>query len=553
MPPDARRDAAGAFAGALLAAALAVGPFVGRSPGALPGPPDGEWAAHVFAWTVGGAAPLAWTGRVSFPGGQLLHVPDPLHAAIFRAVSAVAGPDRGVDAVLVWGVVLAAVGAAAWAAAVRGPLGAARSGAVALLAGGTTGLLLVPLDGMTEALGAGFAPAVAAATLALGRPVAGRWGAAAALALGVAGAAWSGVYGLLGAALGVAAGALSAPRRGAWVRAGAVALGLALGAPVLRAAGGRATDAPGGAARAAEAPPDPPGPPGARGGRAGGVDLLDLVVPGPVWPAGPARPVSAYVGLVALGLAARGLRRARGGPEAAAAWVAAGVGLGGLVLALGPSLWVGGRLVPAVAGALPAGWAEALPVLDRLSRYPRFGAVGALLLAPLVAGGLPARALPALAVALVGWGELRWAGAVPALPVATPALPAATGTALPAGAVLDLPLHHPVGRPGVMADAPLRAALAHGRPLVAPFGHEVRLDAAVAGEVALLERVLRGGAPADPAGVRAAGRRLRARGVGAVVWWTDAEPGRGAAVLDGAFGPRVVWSPGRVGWVLPGE
>ncbi len=424
--------------------------------------PDQEAAPHIWGlWAAGrtGQALTLSTDLQAFPEGIELILVDPFNLPLFH-LGALMGPAAGYNLLLFTGVVMMGVAGALLATEWDAP---PWLGAVAAMACPT--LLANAADGMTEGFGVGLVGIFAALMLRAARTGSSRAWLAAAVVLGLT--PWAGPYnavwaGLLG--MGFAAAGLVRRRtdllfRTIGVGLGGALLGLPVGLAIFRS---RSDALPGGSDRAG-LPEIVDNPAIFRGGVRTGADLLDPFLP--VQLTGGEAPVShtAYQGIVVLLCAiwvARSHRSAR-------AWLLGAVGF--IVLSFGPWLYWGGSVLRLSGAPLaaPAGLAIlAVPVLGRLTRWYRAGAVATLLLAPLAAraGRTPHIQVGiALAICLdvLVCAPLAW-------PLHHSALPDVTALQhLPEpGALLELP---PVTSgeppPGRWRDLTAIAQVLHGRPV----------------------------------------------------------------------------------------
>ncbi len=260
-----------------------------------------------------------------------------------------------------------------------------------------------------------------------------------------------------------------------------------------------------------------------------GADLLDLFVPGPLTGA-VAVPTTAYLGLALLllaGLGAFRLGRAGGRP---APWLLGAAAFA--ALSLGPFLVVAGQTT---GWPTPAGLLESLPVLDRVTRWYRAGAVALLLLAPLAAWASPHRAA-AWALAALVLVDGRLLGPLPArLPVTL--LQEDNVLVGLSGPIAELPPQQPLGRAGRTADLNLLLQLAHGQPTTGTL--DSLPGAATGPGLRDLQRALR--LPVSPQGasLAAGGASQLARdGYRWLALYPGLEGG-GRANLDAALGPPV--------------
>ena len=224
--------------------------------------------------------------------------------------------------------------------------------------------------------------------------------------------------------------------------------------PVLMASWSQAADDPGGQARAGLELPRIATP--WRGSVRDGADVLDLLLPDLLTGPSAAVPTTAYLGVALLALAVAGLWRSR-----RLAWAGGAVFFG--VLALGPWLMLGGEVATFGGRPLlaPAGLLEGVPVLERMSRWYRAGAVAVLLLVPLASVALRGRM--ALVAALVVGLDARLGSPVP-WPLPVQVWPESPAMADLEGPVALLPPVHPVGFGGQVAGLDLLLQVDHGQP-----------------------------------------------------------------------------------------
>jgi hypothetical protein len=516
-------------------------------PTALAVAPEGEGVAHLWSWWAldeAGALIGAHVERIAVPDGLWVHGIDPLHGVLFGLARPL-GPGAGFALVQVVGLLLA--GLAGWALAREA--GADRGGRLlaAVLGSAAPTVVGAAADGITEGLGVGWVGLQLAALLALLRSP--RAGLALAWALCLGAAAWSGPYNAVFSAM-VAVPVLGlqlrrAPDRLRWVLPAGLT-GLALAAPVLRAAVSLEAGRPGAAGRA---PPERPATVvDWRGAWREGADLLDLLLPDWLTGGVAAAPTTAYLGLGLLGLAAlAGARR-----ERTAAWpwllgggAAATVALGPwLVVAGEPVVLLGRELRPPVAGL------ELLPLLGRLSRWYRAGAVATLLLVP--AAALAVRGWPRWRVGLVALLvvlDLRLGSPVPwPLPV----VPVPQDTVLEgvSGPFLELPRVHPLRQAGQLADENLLLQVVHGEATSATRNNR-STSLSESPELRQLERVVRR-QPVDGVEVlRQVAPELRALGYRALVLYPDRLPAGAPGVVEAALGPPVARDSRVVVFLLP--
>jgi len=461
-PPSARPER-WALAGVLTLLPLLLSwPLPARFTSHVMAAPDQEAAPHIWGlWAAGQTAqPLRIeTFLQAFPDGVGLVLVDPLNLPAYH-LGALLGPAAGYNLVLITGIVLMGIAGALLA---RELGGRPWLGATAAMACPT--LLANAADGMTEGFGVGMV-GVFLALLLRARRSESRWTTVlAGLALGAT--TWAGPYnaiwaGLLG--LGVAAWTTwrrrwDHLRTTAMVGAIGVLVGLPVGVAIFRS---RDEGLPGGSDRAG-LPEIIENPHIFRGGVRTGADLLDPLLP--IQLTGSEADVShtAYLGLVLVAAACvAAVRHPRARPFLAAAAAFA-------LLSLGPWLYLGGSVLRLGDAPLagPAGLAIlAVPVLGRLTRWYRAGAVATLLLAPLAAR-LP-RSTPvaiglglAILIDTLALAPLAWPLHASALP---PTRPIAQ---LPhPGALLELP---PVTSgeppPGAWRDLSALAQVQHGRPI----------------------------------------------------------------------------------------
>ena len=416
--------------------------------------PASEGPGHLWNWwaALRDAAPLGGhTTLIGFPEGLDFSPIDPLHGWIFSLGAAVGGPAFGFNLVLVFGVALSGIAGALLAREAGGDLRhAALLGAVA---GASCPTLIGAVhDGITEGLGVGWVGIQLALLLSLRRQP-GPWRALG-LAVAIAAAAWTGPYNAVWIALVDLPVCLWMLRRSRWPLA-ASSLGLALASPVLASALHLRPDQPGGALRAL--PELPRFDADWRGASDGGADLLDLFVPAPFTGSVALAPSTAYLGVVLLGLALLGARRRRDlWPWLLGAVAFASLALGPWLMVAGAPLRVGGHALIGTAG-LP----ELLPVLSRLSRWYRAGAVAVFLMVPLAVAALPARWRPALALAVLL--DARLLGPVP-YPLPVIPWPSSPAIAACPGPIAELPALFPIGRRGVLSDEGLLLQISHERP-----------------------------------------------------------------------------------------
>lgn len=421
--------------------------------------PLSEGVTHLWGWWAAlreGAPFTVRTDLLNHPVGLEFQLIDPLHLVPY-ALFAWWSPAAGFNAVLVWGVMVGALGGLLLARETGAGEGGQALGACVGASAPTT--LAVAVDGITEGLGVGWVAVQLALLLSLRRGVsAGR---------------------LLGLGAALAAATLSGPYNAIWCAIIDVPVGLwllrrtrahllaAAGAglvclPYLLAVSQRDPNLPGGAERAGLGTPRVVQPWRAAGER--GVDLLDLFVPAPLTGPHADLPHTAYLGVVtlalALGAALLGWRARRRGLAAPASWPWL---LGAVVfaaLALGPWITVAGEY-PTVGGRPlvgPAGLLALTTPLGRLSRWYRAGAVAVLLLVPLAARLARGRSAAALC-ALV----LLDARLLAPLPAAFPTLEDRPSAALAraTGPIAELPPIHPMFFAGMPADLNLLLQLHH--------------------------------------------------------------------------------------------
>ncbi len=506
--------------------------------------PGAEGPAHLWSWWALGAAghPLrAQVPLVAWPEGLPVHGIDPLHGLLYQ-LGALAGPGAGFALVQLAGLAVAGLGA--WALAREA--GADRPGRLLAAALGTAAPTVVgaAVDGITEGLGAGWVGLQLALLLGLLRqPGPGR---AVAWGLALAAAAWSGPYNAVFSALVSGPVLLWHGRRARWTLP-AGALGLVLAAPVLRAALALEAGRPGAAGRT---PAERPGPAAAgawRGAWREGADLLDLVLPD-VWTGAAAAPTTAYLGPVLLALVAAGLWR--GGGRGHRAW-AAGAALAAAV-ALGPWLVVAGQ--PVVVGSAelrpPAALLELVPVLGRLSRWYRAGAVAVLLAAPVAALAVRGlRPVLVLALGLVAVLDLRLGSPVP-WPVPVVPLPLATVLVDQPGPFFELPPVHPLGQPPLVADENLLHQVIHGQPSNATRNNR-RSALADTPPARQLQRAVIQGGPDGAATLQAAAAELAGLGFQRLVLYPARLPPAAGDRAAAALGPPVAQDAAVVVFALP--
>lgn len=493
--------------------------------------PSGEAVRHVWAWWAALEAGQPFGGMSTLlgaPDGAWAPVIDPLHLLLAAAPMGVLGPAAG-HAFVLW-VGLMVSGLAGLLLARESGLDGPGQRVGAALGASVPGLLGVVVDGMTEGLGAGWVGLQLALLLALVRDP--RFVRVPPLALALVAAVHAGPYNAVWCALLDAVVGLAALRRTRLPLLAGGAAGVA-SLPFLVSALGQDPDQPGGALRTAPLPPPPVD--AWRGAWRDGADLLDLFVPAPL--TGHALTAStAYLGVVAVTLAAVGAWRWQRSGGRPAPWVAGSLALA--VLALGPFLVVAGE-VPTLGGhrlGLPAGLLERVSPLDRITRWYRAGAVAVLLLSPLVGRAVPRRAWPVAVLLIVL--DARLGAPVPcSLPVRS--LPTVTPLAALEGPFAELPDVQPLGDPARPADQNLALQMVHGQPL-----GRARDDAAAGVRerpgLALLRRAWRqpaGRAAADMA--RQGARSLAGEGFRHLVIYPSRLPGVGRANLVAALGAPV--------------
>lgn len=495
---------------------------------------DQEAASHIWGlWAAlrEGQALVLDTDLLASPDGVRLVLVDPANLPGFALGQALGGPAAGYNAVLLLGILLC--GLAGWLLAVEVG-GAPWLGAVAAMC--CPALLAGAADGQTECFAVGWVGvqlALLLRFLRLGGLVRGL-GASFALALCWYGGPYNGLFASgIDAAVGLAALARSRAQLRPSLRwLAIVALpAAALVSPLLYAILFlRDATLPGSESRAG-LPSIESNPSFFRGGLAHGADLLDPFVPAAL--TGGEAPVShtAYLGLVALVAATLAMRGHRHRwPWLAGAFAFAALSLGPWIYVRGEVLRVGDQVVPGPAGLLMM----AVPVLGRVTRWYRAGAVATLLLAPLVS--LHGRRGPAATLGLVGLlivdtlllSPLVW-------PLRETPLPAvAAYEALPPGAVLELPRRTSAEPPpGQWRDRTALAQTLHGRPLA---GTIMGLPEAVGapGWQAKVEALMRTGRARaeDLEGLRAAGFR----GLALLIRYRPAPPDA-IANLNACLGP----------------
>ena len=429
--------------------------------------PDQEAAPHLWglwaAWTTGQPLVLDTT-LLSWPDGVTVVLVDPANLPWF-GLGLPLGPAAAYNLTLLGGVLTMGLAGGLLA---REAGGRPWLGATVAMACPT--LLANAADGMTEGFGVGWVGVFLAMALRARREPGARAVIGAALAL--AAACYAGPYNgvwcaLLGAAVGLRA--MWDARGGAWrplarlavAAAAASALVLPLALAIQRH---RPAHLPGSVARAG-LPPRLDQPDIFRGGLRYGADLTDLALPALL--TGHEAPVShtAYLGLIALGLAGLAVARDwRRWP-----WLAGASAFA--ALSLGPRLYWGGVAVELADRGLlgPAGVAMlAVPALARLTRWYRAGAVATLLLAPLVSAAPRRGATAALAAALVVGdalllAPLAWPLHHAPLPDAAPFAPL---TQASEGALLELPpVTSATPPPGHWRDQLAVLQPLHGRPV----------------------------------------------------------------------------------------
>jgi hypothetical protein len=349
--------------------------------------PDQEAVQHLWglwaAWQAGDWL-VVTTDRISWPTGFTFVLIDPGNLPWF-ALGSTLGPVAGYNTVLLAGVALCGVAGLVLTRAAGGDGPGQVLGAVAGMA--NPALLSNAGEGITESFSVGWVGIAAGALLLAlrseGRAAVG-WGAAS--SFGIAAAVWGGPYNAFWAAL--VCTAIGLAHLPSWRRLTAITLGGVLGAlpAILAQARERVDGLPGTASRARWVRPTLD-PEVWRGGNLAGADLLDPWIPDVVGGAAPSGH-SAYLGLVALGLAIYAVARDR------SRWPWLAGALAFVAISFGLYLSVGGRLLEIGGGMLlaPMGFAaKALPPLLRLTRWYRAAAVAGLLLAPLVAVALQRR------------------------------------------------------------------------------------------------------------------------------------------------------------------
>lgn len=518
-------------------------------PEALALAPEGEGVAHLWSWWVldgAGALLGAHVDRVAVPEGLWVHGIDPLHGVLF-GLAAVGGPSAGFALVQLTGLVLA--GLAGWALAREA--GADRGGRMlaAAVASAAPTVVGAAADGITEGLGAGWVGLQLAALLALVRRPGGRPALLWAACLGAA--AWSGPYNAVFSAL------VSLPVAGVWLwrrpdRARWVLPagfgGLALASPVLWAALGLEAGRPGAAGRA---PPERPAAASDwRGAWREGADLLDLLVPDGLTGAVAVAPTTAYLGIGLVVLAVLAVRR--GASPGAWPWLLGGASAA--VVALGPWLVLGGEPVAVLGRELrpPVAGLELLPVLRRLSRWYRAGAVATLLLAP--AAALAVRGWPWRRVVLVAGlvvVELRLGSPVP-WPLPVVPIPQDTVLVGVSGPFIELPRVHPLRQPGRLADENLLLQVVHGQATSATRNNRATA-LSESPELRQLERVVRTQPAEGVAVLRQIAPELRTLGYRALVLYPGRLPEGAPEVVAAALGAPVAEDPTVAVFLLPVE
>ena len=510
--------------------------------------PGSEGPDHLWRWwavTEAGGLRGAHVTLLDHPSGQWVHLADPLHALLARIVGwPLLGPAGGMAVVQVAGVVIAALAGHQLASEVGAERGGRMLAAVA--AGSAPTLVGAGLDGITEGLGVGWVGLQLAFLLRLIREPG--WRPALGTAACITAAAWTGPYNAVFVAMVDVPVALFTLGRTRWPLV-AGALG-GLGAlPVLLSALGHESQRPGGVTRAlAERPPS-----GVawRGAWREGADLLDLLLPVGLTGHSADAATTAYLGVVLVGVAGVGLWRSR-----SRAALALALGAGVLAsLALGPFLVVAGEVVTVGTAELrpPAALLEQLPVLSRLSRWYRTGAVAVLLLAPLAALAVPRRGwrvAAALGVAIVLDARLGMPVAWPGPTVRLPDPAVWHGLS---GPIAEVPAVHPLHSPGRVADYNLLAQIAHGQTTLATIdahpGHRV------SGGLPVVERALRQLPPDASALIRSGTQQLASDGFALLVVY----PGHlerakgGLEVLRSTLGPELRLGEDAVAWPLGGS
>ncbi len=549
---EADRLWAGAAATLAVASALAVlGPVLGEPTGLALGGAQGEGAAHLWGlWSAAAnlpnGSPFLRVADAAFPAGFRADLMDPVHLLVLGPLAAVGGAG---GATLGWNLLPAASlllgGLGGWLLGARLGFSAPARTALAVLVAASPYVCggVVPVGRSEQLAGAWLVLHLAALHGAIRDGGVG-WGLGAVATLALqAHAGWRPLMFVVVLEVPLAlAWAVTASGRGAAL-ARAVAIGVAaavLTVPLLRTHLGAA---PWWAA--VDGWPSPfqvPGEAAYLSDLAPGVSL-------PGWQGDP----PANVGLVAL-LAALGgavLRPRRAGP-----WLAFGVALWSLALGLRIGLVRGGAF-----GWGPAAYLSwVLPPLRAVQGWPRLAPLALVPLA-VAAGhavdGLAGRrrVVVALAVAVLGLVEgAAWRPlGRPTFPVVVSAPGAAALAALPAGALLELPLVLPTdaevqGR----VDAALLGQRLHGRPTtLAPSPYPVTATD-LAGPLGLAGRP---GPPLDCDPGLAA--RLAGRGVGGVVLHLDWLDPRGARMtLDGVraqLGAPDEIDEAAALWAIPGR
>ena len=424
---------------------------------------DQEAAPHIWGlWAAaqtGGALQLDTTLQ-GFPDGVDLVLVDPLNVLPFQ-LGLLGGVASAYNTVLLTGVLTMGLAGAALA---RVAGGSPVLGSVVAMACPT--LIANAADGMTEGFGVGMVGLAVAALLRTRQRPQSRWWIAGGLLVGLT--AWAGPYNavwtaLVGLALAVAA---AIQRRGGQLvglfKAGLVGIFVAL--PVIAAIFGARDEALPGSGSRAGLPDIVNNPEIFRGGVQTGADLLDPWLP--VLLTGGQADVShtAYLGAVVLVSALWAVWQA---PHKRWPWLAGALAFA--ALSLGPWLYLGGTAlrVGDAALAAPAGLLTlAFPVMGRLTRWYRAGAVATLMLAPLTSTTVRQPAwMIALCAALIAdtllLAPLAWPLHHTPLPAGSPLQD------LPdQGAFLELP---PVTSaqppPGMWRDENVLLQVMHGHPV----------------------------------------------------------------------------------------